>query len=281
MTNWGELSPDVPLDKPNPARMYDYLLGGSHNLASDRHAAEQLTALYPETPLVARANRAFLHRAVRFLVAQGLTQFLDIGSGIPTVGNVHEIAHRHNPAARVVYVDRDPIAVELSTRLLRDDPRTIIVQADARQADELLHHPAVQQHLDFRQPLGLLLVGMLYFVTDDGEALRLVHTLCAALAAGSYLALSHPTHEVTVEGIGSSAALQQEAEGIYAQSTSPLKTRSRAQIAAYFAGLELVAPGLVYLPAWRPEDPQAPFQGQPERAAFLAGVARKPEHRMK
>ena len=262
-----------PLDKPSPARMYDYYLGGNHHLAVDRRAAEQVIALQPDTPLIARANRAFLQRAVHFLVAQGLDQFLDIGSGIPTVGNVHEAAQRLNPAAHVVYVDSDPTAVALSQHLLHGNSSATAIQADARQPEHLLSHPDLRRLLDFRRPVGVLLVGFLYFITDDAEASHLVQALRDTVVAGSYLALSHATYRSYAVGPGSHKA---QVEGIYAQSTNPVKTRSYDDIAAFFEGLDLVEPGLVYLPKWRPDGPSDLLLDQPERSAFLAGVARKP-----
>lgn len=259
----------IALDQPSPARIYDYLLGGYHNFAIDRQAAEQLRALNPDVPLMMRANRAFLHRAVTFLVRQGLTQFLDLGSGIPTVGNVHEVAQALAPAARVVYVDRDPVAVSYSESLLADCPTAAIIQADARQPEDILRHPVTRQLLDFTQPVAVLLVAVLHFVTEDAVAERLVRRLVAALATGSYLVVSHAT--------GEGRAPERVATGnaIYARSTQPVRLRSRAQIAHLFAGLTLVEPGLVYIPAWRPTGPDDLFVDAPERTAGFAGVARK------
>lgn len=184
------LETPITMDRPSPARMYDYCLGGSHNFPADRQAAEQLLAVYPDASLMMRANRAFLRRAVRFLVEHGIDQFLDIGSGIPTVGNVHEIVHQRNPAAHIVYVDSDPIAVRHSLAVLRDIPSATIIQADARQPEHILAHPEVHRLLDFNRPVAVLLVALLHFITDDAEASSLVDALRLSLIPGSYLAPS-------------------------------------------------------------------------------------------
>jgi hypothetical protein len=249
--------------------MYDYFLGGYHNFEIDRKAAEQAIAIYPDFPLVMRTNRAFLRRAVRFLSSQGIEQFLDIGSGIPTVGNVHEVAQQANPAARVVYVDSDPIAVAHSTAILRGNPHATIIQADAGRSAELLDHPEVRRLLDLSKPLAVLLVFLLHFITDDEEVHGLVRRLRDALPSGSYLAISHGT----IEGM---SQVGEQLAKLYASRTDPVKPRSRAAIEQLFDGLELVEPGLVYIPLWRPEGPDDLFLDQPERCLGFAGVGRKP-----
>src|SRR5579875_2063766 len=248
-----------PSTKPSVARMYDYLLGGYHNFPSDRAAADAATAIYPDFPLVMQANRAFLRRAVTFLIEQGIDQFLDLGSGIPTAGNVHEVAARLNPAARVVYVDNDPVAVTHSAALLRDNPLATIVQADVTDAEALLQRPAVRDLLDFGRPLGVLLLSLLHFIPDDATADGLVRALRARMAPGSYLALTHTTYE------GTPRRAIEQLEALYAQSAGVVKPRPRAQVAAFFAGCALVAPGVVYTPLWRPEDPHDILLEQPER----------------
>ncbi len=260
---------NVPLDRPSVARMYDYYLGGAHNFAADRRAAQQAVAIYPDLPLIIQTNRAFLRRAVTFLVEQGVEQFLDIGSGIPTAGNVHEIAQGENPAVRVVYVDIDPVAVAHSQALLRDNPLATVVQADARRIEEVLEHPEVRGLLDFGRPVAILLVALLHFVPDDGEAHGIVRALREALPSGSYLALTHASLEQAPEQ-------RAQLERLYAQATSPLCFRSRAEIARFFEGLESVEPGLVYIPRWRPEGPDDLFADEPERVGGYAGVGRKP-----
>ncbi len=261
---------DVPLDAPSIARMYDYWLGGFHHFAIDRQTAEELTALYPALPLVARANRAALRRVVTFLAEQGIDQFLDIGSGIPTVGNVHEVAQRITPAARVVYVDNDPVAVEHSRAILADNPLTTVVEADARQPEGLLAHPEVQQLLDFGRPVAVLVLALLHFIPDDAEAGHVVRTLRDALAPGSYLAISHATQghlpDVTTGQV----------EQLYTRFTAGGKYRPPAGVARFFAGLTLIEPGLVYAPLWRPETPDDPFLDRPEESVNLVGVGRVP-----
>lgn len=260
----------ISLDKPSVARMYDYFLGGAHNFAIDRQAAEVVLAACPEFPLAMRANRAFLRRAVRYLLTQGVAQFFDIGSGIPTVGNVHEVAQRIDPAARVLYVDADPVAVAHSRALLQDNPLAGVVQADARQATALLRRPEVERLLDLRRPVGLVLVAMLHFVPQDAEAYGLVRQLLAALPSGSYLVLSHATTE------GIPAELSRRLEDLYRRTTDPVVLRPRAAVERFFEDLALVEPGLVPTPLWRPEGPEDLLLERPALALALVGVARKP-----
>jgi len=249
--------------------MYDYFLGGSHNFPIDRQAAEAIKRVYADFPLLLHANRAFLRRAVDFLAARGVQQFLDLGSGIPTVGNVHEIAERAAPESRVVYVDIDPIAVAHSELLLRGNPRATVIQADVRQPEVILHHREVQRLLDFDRPLAVLLVALLHFVTDDEEAYALVRQLREALPSGSYLVISHASSE------GMPAEQNVQLERLYGQTSNPVKTRSRQEIARFFDGLELVEPGVVFFPLWHPESPDDLFLQQPSRSSGYAGVGRK------
>ncbi len=259
---------DAPLDTPSVARMYDYWLGGFHHFAVDRQMAEELTALYPALPQVARANRAALRRVVTFLAEQGIDQFLDIGSGIPTVGNVHEVAQRINPAARVVYVDNDPVAVEHSRAILADNPLATVAEADARRPEEVLAHPEVQRLLDCDRPIAVLVLALLHFIPDDAAAERMIRTLRDALAPGSYLAISHATHGHLP---GKTAA---RIERAYTRISTGGKYRPPAAIARFFAGLTLIEPGLVYAPLWRPETPDDPFLDRPEESVNLVGVGR-------
>jgi hypothetical protein len=258
----------LALDKPSPARMYDYFLGGYHNFEVDRAAAAQVMAVYPDAPRVTQANRAFLRRAVHFLLDQGVTQFLDIGSGIPTIGNVHEVAQQANPAARVVYVDSDPVAVAHSESLLRDNPTAAIIHADARELDGILAHPEAQRLLDFDKPVAVLLVALLHFFTDDEAAHRLMRDVRGALPPGSYVAISHGVMD------DSTRDMMAKNDKIYSRSTNPTKARSRAEIEDLCAGLDMVEPGVVYTPLWHPEGPRDVFLDQPERSLCLAGVGR-------
>jgi len=249
--------------------MYDYYLGGYHNFEVDRQAAEQVLALSPDSRLAAHANRAFLRRAVAYLVAQGIEQFLDIGSGIPTAGNVHEIAQRANPAARVVYVDSDPVAVRHSEAILAGNPHAGVIQADARYPEQILDHAETRRRLDFSRPVGVLLVAILHFVPDDTEAYRSVRVLRDAAVAGSYVVISHATNENLPREV------VDQAEKLYARSTNPAKARRRAEIERFFDGLEMVEPGLVYVPLWRPESPDDLLLDQPERSLIIGGVGYK------
>ncbi len=263
-------SGEIPQDRPNAARMYDYSLGGFHNFAADRRAAEQVVAVFPDLPLALQANRGFLRRAITTLVTQGIDQFLDIGSGIPTVGNVHEAAQKLNPTARVVYVDIDPIAVHHSELILRANPNAAVIQADARRTEYILNHPKTSGLLDFSRPLAMLIVAVLHFVPDDAEAYGLVRVLRDALPSGSYLALSH----ASTEGITRETA--DKMEQIYARTATPFKFRTRPQVESFFDGLDLLDPGVVYMPLWRPDGPDDLLLDEPERTTGLAGVGRKP-----
>lgn len=258
-------------DKPNAARMYDYALGGHHHFPIDREATHRATAIYPDVPHVARANRALLQRAVRALCALGVDQFLDIGSGLPTVENVHEIAQAMLPNARVVYVDYDPVTVAHSQAILELAQATsaVSVQADLRTPASILSHPQVRAGLDWERPVAVLMFAVLHFVPDGEQALQAIRTLRDALAPGSYMALSHGTTEQVPPDIYT------QLEQLYGRSSSHLRFRSREEIAAFFQGYTLLDPGLVFLPEWRPEPGDTLFRDAPERSVALAGVGRK------
>jgi hypothetical protein len=258
---------DVNLDLPSASRMYDYYLGGMHNFAVDRAMADRGAELWPDLPVIMRANRAFLSRAVKYVLDQGVRQLLDIGSGIPTGGNVHEIAHRVDPTTRVVYVDIDPVAVSHSRAILGDNPYTAVAHGDARDPEQILTDPAVRRLIDFDQPVGLLLVALLHFIPDEAEPQRLVRRFVDALPSGSFLVLSHFSNEGTPEQVDGLLRLSRA-------TPTPLTMRSRADITALFAGLDLVEPGVVYLPLWRPDDPRQ--DENVERFNDFCGVARKP-----
>jgi hypothetical protein len=255
---------------PSVARMYDYYLGGHHNFAADRMAAQAAISIYPELPLVMQANRAFLRRAVKFIAAHGVTHFLDIGSGIPTAGNVHEIAQRVNDQAEIVYVDIDPVAVAHGQAIVHDNRRVAILEGDLTQPERLLTQPAVRRFIDSGEPMAVLLVSMLHFLTDDVGATRAVEKLRSAMPSGSYLAITHATDE----NIPTDA--REQMMRLYSKTSSNIKARSREQIASYFDGLALAEPGLVYMPEWQPEGPDELFSEHPERSISLAGVGRKP-----
>jgi hypothetical protein len=254
--------------KPNIARVYDHWLGGRHNLVADRELAEAMATLDPWIPAACKANRAFLGRAVRYLIAHGIRQFLDIGSGIPTAGNVHQIAQSAAAEARVVYVDRDPVAVAMGRKLLVGNDRAAVVQADLRNLDVLLADPAVGRLIDFGQPAAIMLVAILHFVLDADEPYRIVSRLRDTAAPGSYLVVSHATSQ-------GNQALASAAERLYNSRAADGQARSREQIAGFFDNWELARPGLVYAPLWRP-DSLDDVPDDPAKYWFLAGVAGKP-----
>lgn len=256
----------IDVERPSVARMYDYYLGGSHNFAVDREAVHQILAIMPDAPLRAQANRAFLRRAVRYLADAGVRQFLDIGSGIPTVGNVHEIAQQAAPTSRVVYVDVDPVAVAHSQELLAGDDRSTVIQEDLRRPDRILAHPVVQELLDLREPIAVLLVAVLHFVPDADRPHASVASLRDALPPGSHLVLSHANVE-SVDADDRAAG-----ERIYDRSDGSFFSRETAEVARFFDGFTLVEPGLVWAPLWRP-DPGSNTTGAAQ-STMLAGVGR-------
>lgn len=253
------------------ARIYDYFLGGIHNFAADREAANAITSMFPITPVAAKTNRAFLRRAVRHLAAAGVRQFLDIGSGIPTVGNVHEVVQGLIPDGRVVYVDIDSCAVAESLDILEGNAFATAVRGDARHPQAILGHPKVKGLLDFEQPVGVLLVAVMHFVPDDGEAYEAVAALRAALAPGSHLVMSHGL-QVPVEQMEQPDLLA--THDVYRRrTTSQLKLRTREEFTKFFEGTDLLEPGVVWVPQWRPaEGDPADFADDPARCAMLAAV---------
>jgi SAM-dependent methyltransferase len=247
--------------------VYDFYLGGSHNLKVDRHMAREAISLWPDLPVIMQSNRAFLRRAVRYLTGQGINQFLDIGSGIPTVGNVHEVAQQANPDARVVYVDNDPVAVAHSRAILAGDDRTAVVHADLRESGAVLEDPLVRATIDLDRPVAVLMVAVLHFVPDEDDPARAVATVRDRLAPGSHVVISH----ASAEGRPEYAETHRE---LYRRTSTPMTMRSRAEIARFFDGFDLVEPGLVWLPLWRPEDPSR-AEDRPERTTGFAGVGRR------
>nr|WP_259465073.1 SAM-dependent methyltransferase [Streptomyces sp. TLI_171] len=260
-----ELRPEIP----HPARMYDYYLGGKDNFPADRAAADQVLALSPLVRISAQANRAFLQRAVRTLAELGVRQFLDIGTGIPSAGNTHEIAQSVDPSARVAYLDNDPIVLVHGRALLAGAQQgsVSVLQADLREPKSILADPAVRGLLDLEQPVALQLFAILHFIDDADDPYAIVRTLVDALPSGSYLALSHATGDFVP---------REDAEkgpAVYRSATAQLTMRTREQVLGFFDGLELLEPGLVTAPLWRPDQPPQDTDGQ---VAIWAGVARKP-----
>jgi hypothetical protein len=246
MTDLSKL-PAVDPEVPNAARMYDYYLGGSHNFAADRAAAERVKTVMPFAVDVARANRFFLGRAVRFCIHEGVDQFLDLGSGIPTAGNVHEIALGLNPHARVAYVDNEPVTVASAAALLEGESRATITMADIRDVDAVLSAPGVRDLLDLSRPVALLMVAVLPFIPDSDDPAGLAERYRSRLAPGSFQVVSHGTADHDPSETTAAAA-------VYRGTANPATARTRAEVAELLRGTELVEPGLVDATEWRPED---------------------------
>ncbi|CCH33788.1 SAM-dependent methyltransferase [Actinosynnema sp. NPDC047251] len=257
----------VDLDLPSSARIYDYLLGGGHNFAADRAVGEALAEVLPVRDM-ARLNRSYLRRVVLALVEAGVTQFLDLGSGIPTVGNVHEVAQDANPKCRVVYVDIEPVAVTHAELLLAANPDATVILADLRDPDAVVNAPETRLLLDFSRPVGLLAVGVLQFVPDADRPRDVLARYRDLLAPGSYLALSHFTPDRMPREMAAGA-------DIFQHTAEPITPRTRAEVLALVDGFDLVEPGLVFTPEWRPESPDD-VPADPGRANLYAVVGRKP-----
>ena len=263
---WAPRSIDISV--PSVSRMYDYYLGGSHNFEVDREAARRAMEFMPGLPKVMQANRAFMRRAVRYAADQGVSQFLDVGSGIPTFGNVHEVAQAARPGARVVYVDHDPVAVAHSQAVLEGNDDAGVVAADLRKPQEILRSPEVERLIDLNQPVALLLVAILHFVDDDDDPHGAVAELREALAPGSLLVLTHASYE----GIPLPPERAGGAVDVYEDIRNPLIMRSRDEIARFFEGYDMVEPGLVPMPLWRPDT--EPEDGDRWARSGFAGVGR-------
>lgn len=264
------LPPEIDTSRPHSARIYNYWLGGKDNFAADRAIAEQVIAAWPGIRVAARENRAFIGRAVRFLAAEaGIGQFLDIGSGLPTASNVHEVAQAVNPAARVVYADNDPIVLAHARALLTSTPqgRCAYIQADLREPEKILADPAVRETLDFGQPIALLMNAVVQFLPPASDPKNLIKTLVDALPPGSYVAASHATSEYGVPDAAANA---------YARSGVDLTLRDGREFAdLVFDGLKLMPPGVVVLSEWRPDPDSGPWPSSAE-ISVNAGLARKP-----
>ena len=236
---------DVDLGKPNAARVYDYILGGANNFDVDREFAKRLMTMIPDAQAVAQENRAFLRRVVTYLAERGVRQFIDLGSGIPTVGNTHEVAQRVAPGAKIIYVDSEPVAVAHSELILQDNENAEILREDVRDVPAVLGHPATRRLIDFDEPVAIRMFMVLHFVPDGEEPDRLVARYRDATMPGSYLAISH----VTADGRPEVADAMRE----YQATASPVTERTRAEVTPFFDGYELVSPGLVFTREWRPE----------------------------
>jgi SAM-dependent methyltransferase len=255
-------------DIPSTARIYDYLLGGKDNYPADRAAAAEIERALPNVRTSFRWNRTFLGRAVRSLAAeQGIQQFIDIGTGLPAVGNVHEVAQQAAPGARVVYVDNDPVVLAHGRHLLHGVPGTTILDHDLRQTKDILDDPELRALIDFSAPVAVLLVAIVHFIPDADDPGAVIRKLLAPFPSGSFLVLSHGTADACPE-VGEAAA-------VYEQSTSSAHVRSRDHVARLVEGLDLVEPGIVWPPQWHPDPGCAPVPN-PSEAYSYALVARKP-----
>jgi SAM-dependent methyltransferase len=255
----------VDIEKPSVARVYDYLLGGAYNFAVDRDLADDLIDQFPDIKIAARANRDFVLRAIRHVTTVGIDQFIDIGCGLPTTNMVHQQARVISPGARVVYADNEPVAVEHGQLMLEHVAGAEIIQADMRHPDTILDHPVAQELLDFERPIAVLLAAVLHFVPDTDRPAAIVAALRDRLAPGSMLILSHGTADGEEMGVGL-------ARDLYARSQTPASTRSWDQVQAFLAGWELIPPGLVWVPEWRP-DTMALVQTPPAQSHFYGAVA--------
>ncbi|MGW4561718.1 SAM-dependent methyltransferase [Streptomyces sp. NPDC004561] len=263
MTQDGFQAVHIDTSRPHPARIYDYLLGGKDNYEVDQRAGDELAAAAPEARIGVRANRAFLRRAVRYVVGSGVRQILDVGAGLPTSPNVHEVAQEAAPDVRVAYIDNDPIVAAHGNALLSRSGTTSIVLGDLREPRSIVDHPDVRKVIDFDQPVALLLVAILHFLTDSEQPARIVSALRDALPAGSYLVLSHATGDF---------ADRSAAQAVYNNATASLNLRSRAEVERFFDGFELIDPGLAQVPFWRPDTTPPPRSGE---IGFYGGVARR------
>lgn len=268
----GQALSRIDTTRPHPARMYDYYLGGKDHYEADRLAAEKIVAINPHATIGAHANRMFMHRATRWLAAEaGIRQFLDIGTGIPTEPNLHQVAQQVAPEARVVYADNDPIVLTHARALLRSTPegRTAYIQADVREPGKILDAAELREVLDPGKPVALSLIALLHFVTDEMGAQTIVRRLIEALPSGSYLVVTHGSADFSPETAARAVATYKEA-GI------PLQARSRAEVAAFFEGLELVEPGVVPSHRWKPDPDQEYSDITDAQGGGYGAVARKP-----
>lgn len=266
--------PGVDVTVPSIARAYDYFLGGKDNFAVDRQMGEMALKIAPDGTEAAHANRGFLRRAVRYLAREeGIRQFVDVGSGLPTQGNVHEITHSVDPCARVVYIDNDPIVLCHARALLADNDTTTVIQADVRDPGGILSHPELARFVDLGRPVGLLAFAILHHIGDEDDPASLIATLRDAMPAGSCMALSH-FHNPGAEH-PEIAQVVAQSEKVFNETLGTGRWRTREEILAYLGDWDLIDPGLVPLAEWRPDpaDP-SPRQGLTYHQ-FLGAVARK------
>ncbi|WP_327048986.1 SAM-dependent methyltransferase [Microbispora sp. NBC_01189] len=264
----------IDTSKPSIARVYDFFLGGKDNFAIDRQIGEATLKIAPDAPAAGRSNRAFLRRVVRHLATEaGIRQFLDIGSGLPTQGNVHQVAQEAAPDSRVVYVDNDPIVLVHGRALLATNGSTMVIEADIRDPESILNHPAVRDLIDFTQPVALLLFAILHHLNDHEDPHAIAARFREALPSGSYLALSH--FHNPGPSMPEVSAQATTAEKLFNENLGTGRWRTRDEILAYFGDMELLEPGVVPLAEWRP-DPGEPVDRGITYHTWLGGLARKP-----
>jgi SAM-dependent methyltransferase len=268
MDSVGWVPEGVDINTPNAARVYDYALGGYHNFEVDRQFKDQAELMWPGIGLLAHANRSYLKRVVRYLIGAGVRQFLDIGSGIPTVANVHEVAQAADPEARVVYVDIDPVAVAHARHILTGNRYAGVTHADLRQPEQILSDPTINRLLDFAEPVAILAIAVLHFIPDDDDPAGAIARLTDAVVAGSYLAISHGTF--------TDDALREQQEGVrklYDRTPTSVTFRTVAQVQQFFAGWQIQPPGTVAITDWHPDPDEDEETPQP---SVLASVGRLP-----
>ncbi len=255
-------------DIPSSARIYDYFLGGKNHFRADRDAADQIATYLPNIREAARINRAFVGRAVRYLVTEaGIRQLIDIGAGLPTMGNVHEVATAAHPAARVVYVDHDPVVLAHARNMLQGTPNAVIIGHDMRAPADILADPELRRLVHFDEPVGVMFVSVLHFLSDADDPAAIIGDLLAPFPPGSYIALTH--------GTADAAPQARDAARVYDAATTRMFVRSRAGVLALVRGLDVVEPGLVWTPEWHPE-PGEQIPARPSDCYCYALVARKP-----
>lgn len=257
----------IDLARPSPARMYDYYLGGKDNFAVDRAAVEEMRKVIPELFQTARENRAFLGRAVRYVAERGVRQFIDLGTGLPTQGNVHEIAQQVSREARVVYVDNDPVVAAHGRALLAEDGSTTLIESDIRDPGEILGHPELKRLVDLQEPVAVLFVAVLHFISDTEHAARIVRRFREVMAPDSFLVIAHGTRAAGTAAVSKMTKT-------YDMATEKVSLRDPEEIVRFFDGFDLVEPGAVHLPWWRPDIEPHP-EPDPTKWHF-GGVARRP-----
>ncbi len=269
MAGENHLPTGIDPNRPSAARIYDAFLGGNHNFAADRAVADRARELVPELPGIVQANRAFLRRAVRFAAGRGIRQFLDLGSGIPANGTVHEVAREVQPEARVAYVDLDPTAVLHAREILGADRRTVVIQGDLQRPEAVLTDPHLRGLFDFGEPVCVLMIAVLHFAPDSAELTAALRHYRDAVSPGSCLAVSHATGTARAEEM-------ERFVDLYNRTGTPLVTRDRGRVEALFDGWDLVEPGVVHSTEWHP-DPGDDVPGDPAATLTYVGVGMKPQ----